>query len=374
MRHPTVVEDAVLRHHEVGAQRTLDAFRAVVSKSDAARADQWSDGFLRSAILPTATSFRERQFQAYLFDTLVLRLGTHPEDPKALFSRRSALARQLGFDCFFDAYCAARGIDPEGILTTATSLLDGTDEAYHARFAALFGSRLTEERLSALYADVLTDAPERYTVEHIVSDLTAAVAELGCSGCIEIHRGSRSGVSTNVATIRPRTATIFVAEAPGLESYRAGCHALGHALFAVNPEVGDHDLLGVNIAATEVAAFAAQELALAQEPEHTREFLEFMPLYYARLYALRLLHEARFYRGEQQVNESYVRRCVERMGLVAGHDFRPARCITAADFVLAFLGYLDLRTPPDRWREIRSVMSSNSELLWRYSCTAHDLA
>jgi hypothetical protein len=250
----------------------------------------------------------------------------------------------------------------------ASDLLDETEDAYLATMKTIFGGVVDQEKLSKAYAKILAADGEGYQVETVIRYIQTEVDRLGHSDSIVVVRGSRSGVSTNVTTLYPRVATIFIAESPGLESFRAACHALGHAIYAVHSRTLDEDLLGVNIAATEVCAFMAQELALAAVDAGDRVLMDLMPTYYARLYALRLLDEARYYReGPAFVADMSV--YVDRLAVIPAQEFAAGKRIAAVDFVIGFAAYL--RGPATMaWDQIECAATSNGHLVNLFRCMA----
>ncbi|WP_280484143.1 hypothetical protein [Nocardia farcinica] len=360
-----MIERRVLEDYNSGARRVSCLFRNE-SGRDIVR-PRWNLDEIRSEVATRTDDFERKQFHAYLFDTLELELdldGSIP--PDELRQSRNRFAAELGAGDFFEGYCAARAIDARGVERLAEDLLDRTEEHYMSTLRAVFGGAVGQDEFARFYSALLTVDAGSYSVDRIHRDLQCAVEEHGYGDRIEVVRGSPPGVSTTVSTIDPRKSTVFLAEYGGLESYRAAFHALGHAMYAVSLDVSNADLVGVNISATEVSAFSAQELALESlAPEH-RKMLDFMPTYYARMYALRLLDEARFYR-EGMASTGCPREYERRLLIVPKSAFTPRSRLHAVDFVIAFSAYL-LRGRTGSLEDVRRSVVSNGQLLMDSNC------
>lgn len=315
----------------------------------------------------SSSSFRCRQYGAYSFDLLVERLGTGPQ----VRERRNMLATELGYRSFFDASCHIRGLDADTMLSVAASLVDRMHSAVGGNVMGHFGGVVpTVQNFAATYEEHLTATPERYSADRVYGMAQDLVAGLELTAEIELHDGSANNVSTNVTHLDPRHAEIFLARAPGLESWRAATHALGHAYFAVHPATDWIDLLGVNISATEVVAFRAQTLALADVGGRAGDFLRLMPANYAKIYAERVLNEARYYRHGPDAVVETAPRPSHAIGYSA--PFRPDKRLSSVDFVLAFERYfdgLDVTTFP----ALGFHITSNKQLALDLSCLADDI-
>ncbi|MGO4614458.1 hypothetical protein AB4305_09715 [Nocardia sp. 2YAB30] len=358
----------MLDHYNSGARRVLALYSS--GSDETSDNPNWSSDEIRAALLVPAAQYRERQKQAYLFDTLVLESHSvhNVQDNRAT---RNELARDLGKNDFFEASCAIRAIEPRGVERLAHDLLDETRDTYLEAMRSILGGTVEEGRLSEVYSNLLTENSDQYPVHRIAEDLETEVRRLGIQDSVRIVRSSRSKISTNITIISPRSATIFLAEYGGLESYRAAFHALGHALYAVQTDILEEDLLGVNIAATEVCAFAAQEIALKSVAPESRALLDIMPTYYARLYALRLIDEYRFYRsGPDDVMSRH--EYAARLGIIPESDFRPGRRLSAVDFVIGFFAYLQ-RERTTNMEEVRAAATSNWHHLTAFGCLTPDV-
>lgn len=309
--------------------------------------------------------FEYKQVQAYLFDTLELDIDSAvPSD--VLRTTRNDFAATFGANDFFEGYCAARAIDAQGVQRLAEELLARTEDRYMSTMRSEFGRDVDQGEFARYYSALLSIDSGSYSVDRIHRDLIRAVEDCGYEDRVEVVRGSLPGVSTTVSTIEPRRSTVFLAEYGGLESYRAAFHALGHAMYAVSPEVTVADLVGVNISATEVSAFSAQELALEFVKSSDRRMLDFMPTYFARMYAVRLLDEARFYRaGAAEVASA--REHEKRLLMVPKAAFAPRLRLHSVDFVIAFSTYLS-RSRTDSLDNVRDSVASNGDLLVENDC------
>ncbi|WP_459549612.1 hypothetical protein [Nocardia sp. X0981] len=353
----------VLDHYNAGAARVCSIYGSGIDPKP--KAPQWSRNDALQAIYAHSGSYRARQRQAYVFDTLALDIPP-ANSVEVRRESRNKLARELDGDNFFDASCAIRAIDPAKIEQLARDLLDETEESYLRSMRFLFDGPVEESFFAQAYADVLKSHSDRYSVDRIMRDIEDGVSALGVDDMIEIARHDRGNISTNITVITPRKATVFLAQYGGLESYRAAFHALGHALYAVQAEVLEEDLIGVNIAATEVSAFLAQELALISASPEQRKFLEVMPTYYARLYALRVIDESLFYReGPRAIAE---RSCyAARLGVNPAKEFSPGNRLVAVDFVIGFYEYLQ-RERISSLVEVAESTTTNWRLLKRLGC------
>ncbi|MFE7801303.1 hypothetical protein [Nocardia sp. NPDC057440] len=358
-----MIERRVLEDYNSGARRVLCLFHNESSRHVAR--PEWDTDEIRAEVAAGTNEFERKQLQGYLFDTLELDIDS-AVPPDALRTSRNQFAAEFGAGDFFEGYCAARAIDARGVERLAEDLLDRTEDRYMSTLRSVFGGSVEQDEFARFYSALLTVDSGSYSVDRIHSDLVRSVEDHGYSDRVEIVRGSPPGVSTTVSTIEPRKSTVFLAEYGGLESYRAAFHALGHAIYAVSLDVTVADLVGVNISATEVSAFSAQELALASLKPEDRRMLDFMPTYYARMYAVRLLDEARFYR-EGSAGVASVREHERRLLIVPNNTFVPRNRLHSIDFVIAFSTYLS-RARTDSLDDVRNSVASNSGLLLENNC------
>ncbi|MBF6414572.1 hypothetical protein [Nocardia cyriacigeorgica] len=358
-----MIERRVLEDYNSGARRVLCLFHNEPSRHIARSA--WNVDELRDEVAAATSDFERKQFQGYLFDTLELDIDSSVS-PEALRTARNRFCAEFGASDFFEGYCSARGIDARGVERLAGDLLDRTEDQYMSTMRSVFGGTVDQDQFAKFYSGLLAVDSGNYTVDRIHNDLVRSVEDHGYSELVDIVRGSPPGVSTTVSTIDPRKSTVFLAEYGGLESYRAAFHALGHAVYAVSPDVTVSDLVGVNISATEVSAFSAQELALSALRPQDRQMLDFMPIYYARMYALRLLDEARFYR-EGSAGVASVREHERQLMIVPKSTFVPRNRLHSIDFVLAFSTYLSRRRT-DSLSDVSCSVASNSSLLLENDC------
>ncbi|MET8653331.1 hypothetical protein [Nocardia aurea] len=358
-----MIERRVLEDYNSGARRVICLFRNESSRH--VPRPEWDTDELRAEVTATTNQFERKQFQAYLFDTLELDIDS-AVTPDVLRTSRNRFAAEFGAGDFFEGYCAARAIDASAVERLAEDLLARTEDVYMSTLRSVFGGTVAQDEFARFYSGLLTVDSGSYSVDRIHGDLIRSVEENGYGDRVEIVRGSIPGVSTTVSTIEPRKSTVFLAEFGGLESYRAAFHALGHAMYAVSPDATVADLVGVNISATEVSAFSAQELALVPLRPADRRMLDFMPTYYARMYAVRLLDEARFYR-EGSAGVASAREYERRLSIVPNSTFAPRNRLHSIDFVIAFSTYLSrLRTVS--LDDVRDSVRSNSSLLLENNC------
>lgn len=362
MSFPNELPRRVLQDYDSGSRRALGLFGVgEVSKEDT---EEWRTETLLSSIEKLDADFNARQYQGYAYDTLELRLGV--DEGNDLCQSRNNLAEQLKLPNYFDGYCLTRAISPASLVTRCVELLEETAEDYYQGLTTFFGSTPTQDQFTDAYKAILTGSTELYSLDHIQRSIEKTVDYYGLDSKIEIFRGSASGITTNVTTLRPRKATLFLAETNGLESYRAACHGLGHAMFAVDQHNDVVDVMGVNIGATEVSAFAAQEIALEQASEQDRVLLDIMPTYYARLYALRTVSESHFYEGDSERALKW-RDYSTSLGLLDVPLFSPAKQLKSVDFVLAFSEYLRLDSTHS-WESVFNMNYSNRGILESHNC------
>lgn len=292
----------------------------------------------------------QRHFQAYVFDSIAstVRVGTASKD-KLNNHTLQYLTTNLDCQDYFHAYCVSRMLDPKLILNLAYNFLENSAKEYRTQSEAIlqlefgkFSEQLIRDRLSAT---VIRDAHE-YSHGRTLEEVNMVISELGLKDSIDNLQESAINLTVNISHPNEGVSKLFLDRSYGLEAYRGALHALGHAIFGVvSPRIEDN--LGVNIAATEVIAFQAQDLALNHTPDDIAEFLRFLHLYQSRLYAVRTIHESvRLKKCNTEV-DLLLELGHEHLGLldIKPHHFRPK--LVAVDFLVAFSEYFNQEQPRD---------------------------
>lgn len=353
--------DFVDRHFGGGVEQTLSLFegpaRSIPELPSTPVDALWDWAF------PFEAEFGIRQRQAYVFDTLALRLlrakGLGVLTPSAF----EPLVQGSGKSDYFAAYCEARGLEGAAIVELAYRLLATTDAEYRSGCSEFFPggpTEATEEGLSERLAEATALMSENYSTQRIIQDLHRNLTEVGLEGDISVFVGSKTGLTTNVTRLQPRHAHIFLDEGVGLEAYRGALHALGHAVFAVHPNTGSESLLGVNISATEVGAFQAQHFALDGVDKAASGFISFLHLYHARLYAVRVVVEQQRYASLMPVEDAYADLTTRYLGFPQLVELRADSKLVSVDFLLAFAAYFNIGQLDSDWQNLFDVLGAVS--------------
>jgi len=359
MENPSLkhLEELVIEDYDCGVARTLNYLLINQTKKFPSGSSVPSAQIIDRLLHPEEY-FSSKQFQAYLFDTLGTRIDSVKEQG---FWKYEALVELVVSGDYLTAYCDSRGIDSSSVTPTAMALLKATDNEYRDRLIALFGCRFGNICLSEIkikLAQVLAKNVEHHTVDIIRNDIERLVTEHVPNEMVIIHCGIRTGIVTHVAQLCPRRSYLFLDSTPGLESHRAAYHALGHVLFAVSPNTHTSDLLGVNIAATEVVAFQAQEIFLENEPNDVAEYLYFMQLFHSRLYALRVMHDQQRWLARRELDSEFASLTQEFLGVTGLSSVSPTSKLVAVDFLFAFGYFYKMPKRAQTWKELVTSISN----------------
>lgn len=349
----------VLGHFAAGSSRAS----GVVGGSPRTGPESRTGVRLSYSLLPNRDSidadWEERIARAYVFD--IAAAQGFLSGPKHLGNPiLERLTSIVGVPDYFDAYCLTRGLSPEAVLDYASQFLEETEGDYRTRFGSLFGSGLLEmSDIQTRLAGTVTRQVENFEFDSTRAYVRQVIAGLGLEERIDTASDSAIGLTVNLPRPHDRCAQLFLAPARGLEAHRGALHALGHAIFSAMTRRSIDDL-GVNIAATESVAFQAQQLALAEADQSQVEFLEFLHLFQARLYAARVIHEKVRVRSAERESKE-----IDSLGRahLALRDLRPMAMrpkLVSVDFLLAFAEFYADPYPAVTWEDIKSKGSATT--------------
>ena len=362
-----LAKDSIVSHFEHGVNLTLDAF-GVSENLHQMHLPHITDENILNIAHQELVSYEDNLGFSYWFDTYILRRINNTKGLKLfdIVSELNDISNKFNFPNYFHAYCSLRAIDVVKVKDLANDFLDNTKERYwEERFACLGVSKnetISEKVFTNFFKKILLSDSKTISTEFIIKNINSIIFDLELSKHISLKIGSPSGLTTNISKLSENKSWLFLDKNFGAEAWRAACHGLGHSIYSLN-NPSYHDVIGVNIAATEVSAFYAQDLALnSLLNDEQIKFIRFIHLFQARLYAIRLLNDYHTFKDNDNEVYSY-----EKLIGVEGINNDKSELgypkLMSIDFTIAFSYFFFGDIKLNSWDKIQNSRISNYSIL-----------
>ena len=267
-------------------------------------------------------------------------------------SQKKAISNEMGYSNYFSFYLASNGYDLNEVLDEAERSLEETQDYYNWAFRKIFGSNSsTLENMTRLELDFGTNPKTgSFSLEKTLSTVVNLTENLfgdALNQYLNINLTSEKIRSYVYFFLNERRSTLTMSKEPGFRSYINAHHGIGHAYFPLLNQAEPYFTFNNDIAWTESLAFITEHIAtsdvfLKEEAinvcDNFKEFNQFLPIYYERLYAARTLFYHEYYNETcsfAKLEERFKSSLKQALALDMDRiyvDFRP----TAVEFVKAY--------------------------------------
>lgn len=277
-------------------------------------------------------------------------------DPSVLESIRdhkNTLARKLGFDNYFALYSRLSGNSIERIKESLTAVHSATAPSYDVTRTAselgmdlsnsqTFGSEVSKSAQSLV--NIFAPPQIRLILDDHIRVLSSL--ENFPNGSLRTTISKEAKTVYGLVDIEAKCCWVVIpASYGGLEIARASSHAMGQAVHDYMHTIEADNIPGASQIETEALALlyqSPQTILNSYLPGKTQEFLNFLDLYFARLYCARAPAEAEWY-TDSPSHETWINRLTaslsetteirfERNAIQESTDHRPL----SGEFLLAW--------------------------------------
>lgn len=282
---------------------------------------------------------------------------------------KNDLAKELGYDNYFELYSKSRGFTSYQVELDAYSTIAATQYEY-SDLIALLPRQYNSSKEGLYFLAELINSLKYSRIDAFFNSVDSFLDKLKLLGVKSSfkHPYKRYTLAFNISK---KTSTIHMIKSTQLEDLRAFFHILGHVFYFIQNLNNPSNILTSDSIRSESWAVFFENSITSNDffqdyfllPESIKDWQRFLILYYIRLYAFRILFEKKVYENKiNDKNKLYKNLYVSTMKLKDGsNDFLLDEKPVCIDFFYANKNYFSKKLEENK--QINFYIKTLQEIL-----------